>query len=186
MILLLLGCRLVDDADDGACPPWSGLVEQGQGWVYEQFADGAQSIVVLSSLGDDAATVSAGTWTETYACDDDGAWLVDRHEAVDAWTARWTFDPPFLAVPRRLEPGDAWTADRAWRYVDSDGNEEISSSKVQYEATRYTETWVPAGSWETIEVHLHDEDGHDDVQFWARGVGLVLGNDVQLVQFGDE
>lgn len=186
MTLLLLGCRLVEDLDAGACPPWSGLVDEGLGWVYEDFASGATTIVSLTDLSADGATVHAGTWQETYACDDDGAWLVERRATDGTWSGRWSFEPPFLAVPRHLEPGDAWTMEQAWRYVDTDGRDEVASASVQVEATRLAETWVPAGSWETIELSLRRDDGSTDRQFWAREVGLVLSDHTQLVQYGGD
>ncbi len=185
VILFFLACRLVDDPDDGLCPTWSGLDGVGRGWAYERFSVNEQEILEISAIAGGEVTVTGNYWVDTYACDEEGAWLVSRHEDNDGDVARTTYDPPALVMPRHLAVGDAWTAEWTSRRVDDEGADELRSVSTQFEVLREAETWVPAGSWSTIEIGLRRDDGTTDLQYWARDVGLVLAEDVQLWKFAE-
>ncbi len=185
MTLFFLACRLVDDPDDGLCPTWSGLDGVGRGWAYEHFSANERDILEITAIEDTTIIVEGNYWIDSYTCDEDGAWLVSRREDNDGAVAWTTYDPPALVMPRHVAVGDAWTTEWVSRRVDDTGIDELRSTATQFEVLREAETWVPAGSWSTLEIGLRRDDGTTDVQYWARDVGLVLTEDVQLWKFAE-
>lgn len=180
MLLFLLGCRVVEDPDAGVCPAWSGLSVEGQTWSWERFADDVAWEASLETLDAENVSLVTDDNVSTYRCDDEGAWALERREGDDTLWTKWSFDPPYLVVPRSLEVGSAWASNAAWNLVRSDGTTEVGSASTQFYVEAEVESVVPAGSFSALQVRVMADAGTDSWYF-ARDVGVVLTDTDQLL-----
>lgn len=180
----LLACRVVEDPDAGVCPSWSGLVGTGQVWSWERFADEHTWMASLDVFEAENVEVVQADGVSTYRCDAEGAWATGRWQGTAETWSEWTFEPPYLVVPRVLEVGTAWSSDIAWNLQRSDGTQETASTSAQFIVEAEVQTVVPAGSFDTLQVRVLDAEGGDSWYF-ARDVGVVLTDSDQLVGFNE-
>ena len=151
-------------------------------WSWERFADDMVWHSSVDTFNAENIEVSTNDSRVSYRCDDDGAWATARWEGDDETWTEWTFDPPYLVVPRHLEAGVAWSSEAAWNLVRSDGSEETASETTQFFVETEVNTVIPAGSFTTLQVRVLQGNTEDDWYF-ARGVGVVLTDEVQLIDW---
>jgi hypothetical protein len=178
VLLLLLACA---EAPESACPAWSGLTLEGRAWTYSPFGSTDDWDEVATPTGVDRFLLERPGYEADVACTEAGLEVRSEHRSTDTFEAWWTYEPPALWMPATLESGTVWSAGAGYTYHDSDGVTETRSLDTQFAVVGASEQYVTAGGFDTLVVQV--QDGLDvGTRYYADGVGLVLDDDVQLVE----
>lgn len=202
--LVLGGCNDEKTRDqtrwDSKCPvesgltagAWSELVLGGDtlGIAVDHYSEsnGVARVVVSEDLtfADESFRQEQ---TETYACDDDGAWLTERLTRVEydalgyAFWSEATFDN-FLFMPKKLKVGDTWSSSSKGygrNYLNTDW---VPSDPVTAVSTVVEQLSVSVVDVDTSALKvLRSAPSHEDIdEYFVEKLGVVKTGDWEMAE----
>lgn len=190
-----------------ACPSYSGFLEAGSIWTYDEVADDytGTAQVELVSIDGDVVTVSrqldgegtdftyTGAFSETWSCADGLRPLTSRQDyTTDGPGGLYTgynelsFEASGPTLPDDPAVGATWDITMtvtATTETTGDGEPTVTDVAHHFEVVSEGEVEVPAGTYTALQIADTINTSRTNVTWWSDGVGVLETSTLALTGF---